>query len=157
MQRKKLLLMIIVVFIPFIMKAEWIPLNKQNISPTPPEVTLISEDNNSTVLKIEITGFDLKNFNSDGNKYQIADLLTESFSTKPGLPELPYIAKVLAVPDQAAISIEILETGEIQTFQNIYLPPARTSWQEGYPETPFIENMDIYTSNTKYPNEFAMI
>ncbi|RLD51597.1 MAG: hypothetical protein DRJ05_18240, partial [Bacteroidetes bacterium] len=157
MQRKKLLLMIIVVFIPFLMKAEWIPLNKQNTSASPPNVTLISDNNTSTVLKIEISGFDLKDFNSDGNKYQIADLLTGSFTTKPGLPELPYIAKVLAVPDQAAISIEILETGEIQTFQNIYLPPVRTSWQEGFPETPFIENMDIYTSNTKYPNEFAMI
>ncbi|MCD4731335.1 MAG: hypothetical protein K8R74_12085, partial [Bacteroidales bacterium] len=155
MQRKELLLMIILVFIPFLMRAEWIPLNKQNTSPTPPNVTLISDDNSSSVLKIEISGFDLKDFNSDGNEYQIADLLTESFMTKPGFPELPYIAKVLAIPDQAAVSVEILETGDIQTFQNIYLPPARTSWLEGDPETSYIENMEAYSSNKIYPNEYV--
>jgi hypothetical protein len=155
MQRKKLLSMIVVVLFPFLVKAEWIPLNKQNTSPSPPNVTLISDDNTSTVLKIEISGFDLKGFNSEGNEYQLVDLLTESFITKPGFPELPYLAKVLAIPDQAAVSVEILETGEIQTFQNVYLPPARTSWQEGYPETHFIENTEVYNSNKKYPNEYA--
>jgi len=157
MQRKKLLLLIIVVFIPFIMRAEWIPLNKQNTSPTPPDITLISDDNSSTVLKIEISGYDLKDFNSEGNEYQIADLLTESFMTKPGFPELPYIAKVLAIPDQAAVSVEILETGDIQTFQNINLPPARTSWMEGDPETAYIENMDAYSSNKIYPNKYVSV
>ena len=157
MQRKSLLLMIIVVFVPFLMKAEWIPLNKQNTAASPPNVTLISDDQNSTVLKIEIAGFDLKNFNPNGNEYQIIDLLSGSFTTKPGIPQLPYIAKVLAIPDQAAVSIEILETGDIQTFQNIYLPPSQESWIEGNPETPFIENMETYNSIKKYPNEFAEI
>jgi hypothetical protein len=157
MQQKKLPLIIILVLFPFLIKAEWIPLNKQNTSPAPPNVTLISDDNTSTVLKIEISGFDLKNFSSEGNEYQLVDLLTESFITKPGFPKLPYIAKVLAIPDQAAVSVEILETGDVQTFQNVYLPPARTSWLEGEPETPYTENIETYSSNNKYPNEFVRI
>jgi len=157
MPKKSLFLLMIMMIIPFLMKAEWKSINKNKSSQTPPNVTLISDDNNSTVLKIEILGFDLKDLYTNGSNYQVADLLTESFVTKPGFPALPYIAKVLAIPDQASVSVEILETGDIQTFQNIYLPPARTSWFEGDPETPYIENMEAYSSNKMYPNEFVEV
>ena len=157
MQKKVTLAMFIIMFIPFIMKAEWIPLNTGKTTQTPPNVTLISDDNNSSVIKFEISGFDLKDLNTDGQVYQIANLLEESFIADPGFPELPYLAKVLAVPDQAGLSYEILETGEVQKFQNIHLPPARASWQEGAPETPYIENFEAYGSNNIYPNEYVKI
>ncbi len=155
MQKKFTIAIFIIMFIPFIMKAEWIPMSKQKTSPTPPNVTLISDDNNSTVLKIEISGFEQKNFISNGKNYQMIDLLSESFINIPGQPELPYIAKVLAIPDQAGVSIEVLEIGEIQSFNNIYLPPARESWFEGSPETPYTENADAYNSMQAYPAEFV--
>ena len=157
MQKRFLLALIITFVIPFTMKAEWIPLNKQSASPTPPNVTMISDDNNSTVLKIEISGFELKDFISGDNQYQMIDLLSESVTTIPGFPELPYIAKVLAIPDQAGVSVEVLETGEIQSFNNIYLPPARASWLEGSPETPYTENADAYNSMSAYPGEFVQL
>ena len=121
MRKYLLITLIITMFIPTLMRAEWIPLNKQNTIPTPPKVTLIRDDNNSTVIKIEISGFELKDFITDDKQYKMIDLLSESFTNSPGLPKLPYIAKVLAIPDQAGISFEILETGEIQSFNNIYL------------------------------------
>ena len=157
MQKKFTIAIVIIMFIPFIMKAEWIPMNKQSMSPTPPNVTLISDDINSTVLKIEISGFEQKNFISEGQNYQMIDLLSESFTNSPGLPELPYIAKVLAIPDQAGVSIEVLEIGEIHSFNNIYLPPARESWLEGSPETPYAENTDAYNSMSVYPTEFVQL
>jgi len=143
--------------IPFMMKADWITLNEAKSTSKLPIVTLISDDHNSTVLKIDISGFDLSEIISDGKTYQIADLLSESFITKPGFPELPYIAKTIAIPDQAVVSFEILETGEVQTFDNIYLPPARESWIEGSPETPYTENEKAYNSLKAYPYEFVKI
>ncbi len=157
MQKKLFTTLIIIMIIPFIVRAEWIPLNKQRTSPTPPNVTLISDDNNSTVIKIEISGFELKDFNTDDKQYQMIDLLSESFTANPGFPELPYIAKVLAIPDQASISVEILETGEIQTFKNILLPPARESWLEGSPETLYTENTKAYSSVGTYPAEYVQL
>jgi PKD repeat protein len=157
MRKKLLLLMIIGMFCPFLMRAGWIPINNQKTSPAPPIVTLISDDINSTVLKIEISGFDLKEFISGDHHYQKIDLLSESFTTNPGFPELPYIAKVIAVPDRAAVSFEVLESGEIQTFNNIYLPPARESWLEGSPETPYSENSHAYHSMNAFPDEFAQL
>ena len=157
MRTKLFIILIINMFIPFLLQAEWIPMIKQNSSPTPPKVTLISDDNNSTVIKIEISGFELEKLISDDNHYQRIDLLSESFTTKPGFPELPYIAKVLAIPDQAGISVEVLDAGEIQSFKNINLPPARKSWFEGLPEEPYIEDIDSYSSMNVYPNEFIQI
>ncbi|MEZ5196599.1 MAG: C25 family cysteine peptidase [Bacteroidales bacterium] len=155
MKSNPLILLMIIMFIPFLIRAEWIPLNKNKSIQTPPDVTLVSDDNNSTIIKIEISGFDLREIVSDNKTYQFADLLSESFTTNPGFPELPYIAKTLAIPDQSSISFEVLESSEVQTFQNISLPPARASWQEGDPETPYSENSKAYSSNNIYPNEYV--
>ena len=155
MRKKSFHLLIIMMFIPFLIRAEWISLNKNKSTLTPPHVTLISDDNNSTVLKIEISGFDLKEIVSDGKTYQFADLLSESFTINPGFPEVPYISRVLAIPDHAGVSVEVLETGEIQSFTNITLPPARESWMEGSPESPYTENTKVYNSPKSYPGEFV--
>jgi len=157
MRKNILLPLITAILLPFFIRAEWIPLHKQNTSAAPPKVTLISDDYSSTVLKIEISGFELKDFISGDNQYQKIDLLSESVTTIPGFPELPYIAKVLAIPDQAGVSVEVLEIGEIQSFNNINLPPARASWLEGSPETPYTENTDAYNSMGSFPGEFVQL
>jgi len=157
MLKSLLIILILSAFIPFKMNAEWVSLNKNTASNSPPEVTIISDDNSSTVIKIELSGFNVKEFSKDGQTYQAVDLMTEIFSTEPGSPELPYIAKVLAIPDHASISIEILETGKVETFNNIHLQPARISWIEGEAETPYIENPDAYNSSDFFPKEFAKV
>jgi hypothetical protein len=157
MQKRTLLPLLIIMLFPFLLRAEWIPLNNKNASPAPPNVTLVSDDNNSTVLKIEISGFERNSFISGNKNYQMIDLLSESFTNNPGFPELPYIAKVLAIPDFAGISVEVLETGEMQTFKNINLPPARESWLEGFPETPYTENLDAYNSISAYPLDMVQL
>ncbi|MEZ5196608.1 MAG: C25 family peptidase propeptide domain-containing protein [Bacteroidales bacterium] len=156
MQKKFTLAIIITMLIPFLLKAEWVPMNNST-KQIAPNVTLISNDISSTILTIEISGFDLKDLNADGQEYQVVDLLTESFVTKPGMPALPYIAKTLAIPDQAAVSFEILETGNVQTFQNISLAPARESWLEGYPETPYIKDENAYSNNDIFPGSLIDI
>jgi len=157
MKRKILLQLMTIVFFPYLLQAEWIPLNKEKTSSVPPNVTLISDDNASTILKIDFSGFDLKDFRTASAKYQKVDLLSESFTNQPGFPELPYLAKVLAIPDQAAISVEVIETGEMQTLYNIHLPPARDSWFEGSPEPLFTENEKVYQSQDPYPGVFAKL
>ncbi len=157
MLNKLLIILIISAFLPFKMNAEWVSLNNNKVSNTPPKVTLVSDDNSCTVIKIELSGFNVKEFSTDGKIYQSVDLMTEIFSTEPGSPEMPYIAKVLAIPDQASISVEILETGKVETFNNIYIQPARLSWIEGESETPYIENPDTYNSNDIYPKEIVKV
>jgi len=157
MFKKLLIFLIISAFIPFKMNAEWVSLDKNKVSKTPPKVTILSDDNNSTIIKVEIFGFNVKEFNTEEKTYQAVDLMTEIFSTESGFPELPHIAKILAIPDQAGVSVEVIETGNVQTFNNIYLPPARLSWFEGQAESFYLENIEAYNSNDIYPKEFVKI
>ncbi|MCD4773754.1 MAG: T9SS type A sorting domain-containing protein [Bacteroidales bacterium] len=157
MLKKILIVLFISAFIPFNMNAQWVSLDKKEASNTPPKVTILSDDNNSTVIKIDLSGFEIKEFFSEGKTYQSVDLLTDIFSTEPGSPELPYISKILAIPDQSGISVEVLKTSEIQTFKNINLQPARKSWFEGKPESPYKENAKAYKSTDVYPKEYASV
>nr|NQU93537.1 hypothetical protein [Bacteroidota bacterium] len=149
------LLLLLILVTPCLLNAEWISLVKNNATQTHPNVTLISDDNNSTVIKIDISGFDLKDLLTDDKTYQSANLLSETFTTKPGFPAVPYISKILAIPDQANVSYEVVEIGEMQIFDNVYLPPARESWIEGHPESTYIENLKAYNSMRAYPNELV--
>ncbi len=157
MLKKILIIFIISSFIPYKMNAEWVSLDKNKTSKTPPKVTLISDDSNSTIIKIELSGFNIKEINTEGKAYQVVDLMTEVFSTEKGFPDVPYIAKILAIPDQSAVSVEVIETDDIQIFRNIHLPPARLSWFEGQPESPYTENPEAYNSDDIYPDVLAKI
>jgi hypothetical protein len=142
---------------PFILKAGWVPLDNSKAANTPPNVTLLSDNSRSTVIRIELSGFDLRDFQSGGKTYQVLDLLAEGITTDPGHPELPYIAKILAIPDQASVSVEVLETGSIRTFKDINLAPARPSWYEGSLEPLYQENADAYRTDNIYPGELVKI
>ncbi|MBE0637152.1 MAG: T9SS type A sorting domain-containing protein [Bacteroidales bacterium] len=155
MERKLLLVLLIVALVPLKMMAEWVPLGNNKTNETLPKVTLISDDGSSTVVKIELSGFNLKTLVTRDKTYQQVDLMGESYTTVPGSPEIPYIAKVLAIPDQAGVTIDILETGTLYTYNNIVLPPARPSWWEGDDEPPYLENSDAYRSDEAYPSEVA--
>jgi len=150
-----LFLLTITALLPFEIKAEWVSLDKNKTKNTPPKVTILQDDEQSTVLKIELSGFDVTQLVTDGKTYQVIDLLSDVASSNAGFPDLPYIAKVLAIPDQAGVSVEVLETGDAQVFKNILVPPSRASWWEGKPMTPYLENADVYGSNDIFPSEIA--
>jgi hypothetical protein len=139
------------------MNAEWISIDKNRSSKTPPEVRILSNDNSSTIIKINISGFDLREATLKGETYQLADLLSEVFTAKAGYPELPYISKVLAIPDQAPVSVEVIETGEVHTFKNIRLQAAKESWFEGKPMSDYKENPLVFQSDAIYPGEYAQM
>lgn len=151
------LLFFVVAFLPFKTMAEWVSVDKNKTSNTHPEVSIFSDDNNSTVIKIDLSGFNINDFIANGKTYQSIDLFTDAFSATAGFPELPIVAKVLAIPDQAAVSYEILESGEVQFFENIYIPPARISWYEGSPEPAYDENAKAYQLDEVYPKSYVSI
>ncbi len=151
-----IILLVLIVFIPK-MNAHWVPVNNKSTSATPPNVTILSDNNQSTVIKIDLSGFELEDLFLGGKTFNKLDLLSEIFTTKPGYPELPYLAKVLAIPDDGGISVEVIETGEVEVFRNIHVQPARLSWIEGQPETPYNENINAYRSSDIYPKELAII
>jgi len=147
---------VVLFFIPLSIMAEWIPLGKNQTANVPPKVELLQSDAHSAVIKIELSGFLLDDVKNTDKKYKRVSFSgEESFTLEEGKPELPYIARVLAIPDQAAVSVEIIETGSVFTFSEILIPPARPTWWEGEPEPSYLERSDAYNSTVLYPSMMA--
>jgi hypothetical protein len=138
-------------------QAEWVSLNKSASSPQAPKVTLLEDNESGTVLKVELSGFEVREVVGADRTYQSIGLLMDAVTTEIGFPELPCVAKILAVPDQAAISIEVIEVGEVHSYTGYVLPPARRSWKEGEPEPPYVERMDAYQADEAYPRQLATV
>ncbi len=155
MKTKLLPLLFLMFFVPTATMAEWIPLGDSKLPATPPNVKILSHNLSNITVKIELYGFEKNDLISEGKLYQQVDLFSESYTADPGSPEVPYIAKILAIPDFAGVSVEVLETGTAYTFENIKLPPARQSWWEGDPEPIRTENLRAYNSGDYYPTEIA--
>ena len=137
--------------------AQWVSLDKFSTPNSKPTVQILSNDALSTVIKVELPGFQINEFNANGKTYHSLSFESEATMTEVGFPDIPYIAKVLAIPDQGSVNVEILETSEMQTIGGINIAPARESWVEGKPETPYQENPASYSSNEIYPNNFARV
>ena len=81
----------------------------------------------------------------------------EAITTEAGFPEMPHIAKLLAIPDNGTVSVDILETETVNIVKGITVLPSRESWQEGEPESRFIENSDFYSKSDIYPATLAKV
>lgn len=136
-------------------RSEWVSLKSGTSRAEAPRVTVLQDDLSSTVLKVDISGFEVNDFQADGRSYQSLSLLTDPVTNQPGSPELPYVAKMLAIPDRGGVTVEVIETGEIQKFGGYVPPPARAPWQESAPPPKYIENDAAYHSTLAYPESFV--
>ena len=150
----KSLTFLIVFLLQTISFTQWIPLDKFSTPNSKPDVQLISDDDLSAVIKVELPGFRINEFSANGKTYHSISC-GEGLTTEVGFPEISYISKILAIPDNGSVSVEVLETSPVQVFKGINIPPARESWIEGKPETPYDENALAYASEDLYPGDAA--
>lgn len=151
------ILVLFVLSLSYICNAQWVTLDNVSLPGSKAEVQLITDTPAETIIKVDLPGFYIKNFLADGKTYQNVSIGDEAIVSESGSPELPYIAKVLAIPDNGTVEVEILETGPVQKFRDINVPPSRESWLEGKPETPYAENVQYYSSENLYPSTAARV
>jgi hypothetical protein len=97
---KKSLSCLVIVLLQSITSAQWISINNYSIPDSPPVVQLISDDANSTVIKVDLPGFYIKEFSSEGKTYHSISFDADGITREVGYPEIPNIAKILAIPNQ---------------------------------------------------------
>ncbi len=142
MNKKFTLSVLSFLFLTSILSGQWITLDNRYPENSKPIVTLLSNTARSTTIKIDLPGFFLKNFSSAGKNYSTIELNDMGITTETGYPEISHISRVLAIPDRGTVSVEVINKSEVIKLKNIYLAPARESWIEGEPETPYVENME---------------
>jgi len=137
--------------------AQWTSLKEDENTKKEPVVTILSDSENSTTIDFKLSGFDMNYEIVDGVDYHVLDLFTDSKTNIIGAPSLPIIPSLIAVPDNASVSYEIIETGEITVYENINLLPGRASWIEGEAETPYNKNISLYSTNEMFPNKVVKL
>ncbi len=131
--------------------SQWVSLDNATEINSEPKVTILEDSESSTTINVKLSGFYLSEVAAENKTYQKVDLLNEIFITEAGMPEVPYVASVLAIPDDAAVEIEVISKGRTHKFENINLAPARESWWEGAEEPAYVENSAGYRSDSLFP------
>jgi hypothetical protein len=112
-------------------EASWQSLNQAENKEAIPEIEILQHNPQAIEYRINIQGFYLeKQFDKD-RLYDRVDFQTESATSEPGLPEVPYFSQLIAIPPNAAVETEIIALGAPFIIDDVHLPPARVSWQEG--------------------------
>lgn len=152
-----LFILIITCLIATPIYSQWISIENYSLPGSNPEVQLISSDETSSIIKVDLPGYMLNHFMYKDKSYYSIDIGEEAITTEVGLPEIPHIAKILAIPDYGSVSVEVIETGTKNVVSGFNIVPARNSWKEGNPETEYIENSDFYKNGNVYPSEIVSV
>jgi hypothetical protein len=147
----------ILALIPITGKSEWVSLKRDASTSAPPVVTLVSDDPAGSVVRVNLTGFNVDRLLANGKVYTAVSLLNDVLTAEPGNPEVPYVSTNLAIPDRGGVTVEVLSMDDVHTFEGYQLPPARPSWEEGAPEPGYVENPTAYTSALTFPAKDVMV
>jgi len=132
----------------------WLPLNSSG--PTAPQIQLIKEGPSATVIDVTIPGLQTTTENVAGVTYTKLALPNEPGMTADvGLPQLPRIIKLLGIPDNASVSVEVL-TAQFRTFPNILVYPAQKPLTD-LDEFEFTIDRGFYAQDKEYPEELFSI
>lgn len=135
--------------------SQWISLDEYSIPYSSPKTELISSDASGVVIKVSLPGFTLNRFESFGKLFDGIDIGMEALTSEVGKPEIPHIAKFLAIPDKGDISVEVLSVSSSAIRSNVFVPPVRESWVEGTPETIYKEDPSAYSKEDFYPEKLV--
>ncbi len=137
--------------------AQWISINGNSLPDSKPIVEVLSDDITGTIIKVQLPGIRIKEFISDGVVYNAISIGEEAVTTEVGFPEIPHIAKILAIPDQGIVNVEVLEMEGIKTLKGVNLAPVRKSWFEGEPESEYVKNAAAFDTEKIYPAEYVSV
>ncbi len=111
---------------------------------------------NEVVVDIDVPGINVMN-KVEGNETFQQIIINGTGSTgKVGAPQLPVISKLVAVPADAQIDIEILSSS-YETFNNYNIYPVQEAQPNSTYENsvPFTIDEGIYQTNSLYPSDMV--
>ncbi|MBC8492091.1 MAG: hypothetical protein H8D42_05980, partial [Candidatus Marinimicrobia bacterium] len=154
MNRKNFLLKAVLLFAFTIVfcssanSAYWVPFNGS--SPQEYQVNVLSSDDNATVLQFDFPGMFVEEVRIGGEIYH--DLKFYSFATTQdvGLPALPIVAEMAAIPGTKNVKASITKTSTA-ILEGYHVIPFQTPTKDDNPSTNFDIDRAMYSTNAWYP------
>ncbi|MEO0112285.1 MAG: C25 family cysteine peptidase [candidate division WOR-3 bacterium] len=117
----------------------------------PVKVNILSHTYQEAVLEISIPGIKTEDIEKGGVIYTKLYLLGEEGTTEEvGKPELPKISRVIGIPDNGKVEVEILES-RYETYENILVYPFQPPTTDEKENWEFVIDRYFYNTNTSYP------
>ena len=131
----------------------WVPVD--GISPEqPPRVTVVESNDQETILEIRVFGFMVDETEINGETYQ--DLRFPNYYTTldVGMPQLPAISELVAIPEGAEAEVQIDESFYV-TLENYNVYPFQTPLLEDESRGGLEKDNSFYGEDTFYPENLA--
>jgi parallel beta-helix repeat protein len=139
---------------------KWLPFSSQEKSS--PSVNLITSNNNTVSFTVQVKGMFTVDQMVDEKSYQRLSIPDGEVMSKEGLPQMPMITKLIAIPDCDNVSISIIPSNELD-YTNYNIIPSPKSVKKNLPdgefstEEIFEEDKTIYSSSSDFPDKYGEI
>ena len=114
-----LLIAVIVLFTAGLLSAEHVDLGTIGKDLN---LEVLESNNQQTVVKFELGGFDRQAVNINGEEYFQFRLLKESFLLNEGEPELPRVCRSIIIPDDAQMKVSVIASEYVDFHQTLVAP-----------------------------------
>lgn len=105
-----------------------------------PACSVLRSDNSETVISIEFPEIEIQDVETDGQRFQRIRMNRAGWLTETGKPELPVLARLVAVPAGASVEVSILGC-DYSTLKEIRIFPSQgTDTKENVNPAPTIDN-----------------
>ncbi|KAA0223565.1 hypothetical protein EDS67_25705 [candidate division KSB1 bacterium] len=145
---------------PLFAQQTWVPFLQQE--KTAPSVTLLTSNTNIVSFTVQINGMFADEKKVGDVAYRKLSIPDAEVMTEQGLPQVPMITKLIAVPDCDDVSISVVPSNELE-FANYDVIPApryeRKEWPDGSHSMAevFEENKPVYSSDAYFPGKYGEI
>ena len=125
-------------------------------APVEPEVRMVSGHTGETVVEITLQGFQIDELKVEGATFHRLSFPRCFFDGEIGAPELPTLSFTLGIPEDAPVSVEILETDETP-FTDVHVFPRQEPRRDMPEEYAFRFDPSFYGPGLEYPLEALRI
>ncbi len=120
------------------------------------EVRVVASDESATVLEITLGRFDARPVAVGGEIHYDVSLEGEGTMREKGAPALPFVARSIAIPGDARMELEILETSHVDLEMRV-APSAEPVLCGAGPPSAARSFSDVYSRNAFWPDDTATL
>ncbi|UCE18506.1 MAG: hypothetical protein JSV84_16915 [Gemmatimonadota bacterium] len=121
-----------------------------------PEFRVLAADNGGIEISVEIPEPVIEDVVGEGHIYQKVRISRTGWRTEAGRPELPVLARLVAVPRGVAVDVEV-RSGDYSTASDIRVWPSRGEELERKGKHTFTLDEEIYTRDSFYPESVVEV
>ncbi|HHE38935.1 MAG TPA: hypothetical protein ENL20_10240, partial [Candidatus Cloacimonetes bacterium] len=144
----KKMMILLCLIIGFYLSATWIEIpenNRENL------FEHLSGDRNAIELEFSLNGYEMETVSERGETFQKLSYSNEGEFLEIGKPDLPRFSRLVAIPDEGQVTIEILSfEEEVLTNMSIY-PRQELQLESEPPSSNFVIDERFYSSGDIFP------